>query len=209
MANRLSQLFTESHLDLRTLAAKLNDYATKVGSDATFTQGTLTNYQTGERAPDAIRLCALADYFNVSSDWILGRRDIRMYSKGLIGDKAFEEEISSLQVLVTLREMVRYGDSYTRGGIEWFCLSPVPALKIFNNIGHFANVANMPNSPERNYFRYSFFDACAKLIDEIETNVKRRAKAEARKINPNVPDKAKSKPKKPSTQKTKKKESKK
>lgn len=34
---------------------------------------TVTNYETGKRMPDVVLLCKIADYFNVSVDYLLGR----------------------------------------------------------------------------------------------------------------------------------------
>lgn len=39
--------------------------------------GTISNYETGVHLPDAYKLVALADYFGVSTDYLLGRTRIR------------------------------------------------------------------------------------------------------------------------------------
>lgn len=39
--------------------------------------GTISNYETGVHLPDAYKLIALADYFDVSTDYLLGRTRIR------------------------------------------------------------------------------------------------------------------------------------
>ncbi len=38
-------------------------------------QKTLSNYETGKTAPDMYSLIKLADFFNVSIDYLVGRRD--------------------------------------------------------------------------------------------------------------------------------------
>ena len=35
---------------------------------------TVTNYETGKRMPDVVLLCKIADYFDVSVDYLLGRK---------------------------------------------------------------------------------------------------------------------------------------
>ena len=37
------------------------------------TVGTISNYETGVHLPDIEKLTALADYFNVTADYLLGR----------------------------------------------------------------------------------------------------------------------------------------
>jgi len=47
------------------------DVAKATGID----QKTLSNYETGKTAPDMYSLIRLADFFNVSIDYLVGRRD--------------------------------------------------------------------------------------------------------------------------------------
>ena len=42
---------------------------------------TYTKYETGENKPDIQTVCKLADYFNVSTDYLLGRSHIRDTTK--------------------------------------------------------------------------------------------------------------------------------
>lgn len=39
------------------------------------TKQTVSRWEKGDRFPDIPTLCALADYFNVSTDYLLGRTD--------------------------------------------------------------------------------------------------------------------------------------
>lgn len=39
--------------------------------------GTISNYENGVHLPDALKLVSLADYFQVSTDYLLGRTRIR------------------------------------------------------------------------------------------------------------------------------------
>ena len=54
-----------------------NDLANAVGID----QRTISNYETGKTYPDSFALIKLADYFNVSIDYLVGRTDYNTYIK--------------------------------------------------------------------------------------------------------------------------------
>lgn len=43
--------------------------------------GTISNYENGVHSPDLITLCKLADYFEVTTDYLLGRTPYRYTSK--------------------------------------------------------------------------------------------------------------------------------
>lgn len=47
----------------------------KLAMDLNLNQNTISRYETGEREADYKTLCLLADYFNVSLDYLLGRSD--------------------------------------------------------------------------------------------------------------------------------------
>ena len=49
-----------------------SDLAEAVGID----QRTISNYETGKTAPDAYALIKLADFFNVTIDYLVGRANI-------------------------------------------------------------------------------------------------------------------------------------
>lgn len=68
--NRLKQLREE--LNLRQI-----DVANSTGID----QKTLSNYETGKTNPDSYSLVRLADFFNVSIDYLVGRINIRTSCK--------------------------------------------------------------------------------------------------------------------------------
>ncbi|AOY76783.1 helix-turn-helix domain-containing protein [Clostridium formicaceticum] len=48
-----------------------------LSSDLNINRATYAHYETGRRQPDTDTLQLLADYFNVSVDYLLGRSDIR------------------------------------------------------------------------------------------------------------------------------------
>lgn len=43
-------------------------------------QRTISNYETGKTVPDAYSLIVLADFFNVSIDYLVGRTDHNLFS---------------------------------------------------------------------------------------------------------------------------------
>ena len=47
----------------------------KLAMDLNTNQNTISRYETGEREPGIAELIALADYFNVSVDYLLERTD--------------------------------------------------------------------------------------------------------------------------------------
>ena len=71
MKNRIKAL--REDLDLRQ-----SDLAQAVGID----QRTISNYETGKTNPDSEALIRLADFFNVTIDYLVGRTDFTA-----VGDK--------------------------------------------------------------------------------------------------------------------------
>lgn len=59
------------------------DVATSVNID----QKTLSNYETGKTLPDSEALIKLADFFEVSIDYLVGRTDNNFYSRREIAEK--------------------------------------------------------------------------------------------------------------------------
>ncbi len=47
----------------------------KLAMDLNTNQNTISRYETGEREPGINELIKLADYFNISVDYLLGRTD--------------------------------------------------------------------------------------------------------------------------------------
>ena len=47
----------------------------KLAMDLNTTQNTISRYETGEREPGIDELIKIADYFNVSVDYLIGRTD--------------------------------------------------------------------------------------------------------------------------------------
>ena len=76
-AKTLKQLRKKRGILLKELAAVLN-----------VSVGTVSNYENGVHSPDLATLCAIADYFGVSVDYLLGRTN-HSYS-----DKLLKQHIS-------------------------------------------------------------------------------------------------------------------
>ena len=72
------------------------DLAKATGID----QRTISNYETGKSSPDAYALIKLADYFNVSIDFLVGRINYNFYGKA-DKEKTIEDIIDRLQALKT------------------------------------------------------------------------------------------------------------
>ncbi len=49
----------------------------KLAMDLNMNQNTISRYETGEREPGVTELILLADYFDVSIDYLVGRTDRR------------------------------------------------------------------------------------------------------------------------------------
>ena len=65
---RLRQLRKEAGFKQDELAAGLN-----------FSRATISYYETGTRIPDIQKISIIADFFNVSVDYILGRTNIKKF----------------------------------------------------------------------------------------------------------------------------------
>lgn len=57
--------------------------AYRVSKDTGVTQTTLSDWKTGRATPKTATLQKIADYFDVSLDWIVGNSDTRQKSNGL------------------------------------------------------------------------------------------------------------------------------
>ena len=62
---------------LKELRAKKGISQLKLALDLNTNQNTISRYETGEREADYAMLIAIANYFDVSLDYILGRTDDR------------------------------------------------------------------------------------------------------------------------------------
>jgi len=69
-----NEIFNER---LKGLRLELNLTQTQLAAPLGTTKGAIANYENGNRLPNFEMLIAIADYFNVSVDYLLGRSDVR------------------------------------------------------------------------------------------------------------------------------------
>ncbi len=81
MLSRIKELRAEQNLSLRELASRLGIAYTSLGK-----------YERGEQQPNMVTLCQIADYFQVTTDYLLGRTDDRLCS-----DSIFSEDMQNLK----------------------------------------------------------------------------------------------------------------
>ena len=68
-----------------------------------YTPGTISNYEKGRHLPDAERLIKIADYFSVTTDYLLGRSSANLpadvFSAPLLDEMTAGEMIQLVQAL--------------------------------------------------------------------------------------------------------------
>ena len=91
MQNRIRELREDR--DLRQI-----DVAEKTGID----QRTLSNYETGKTNPDSLSIIALAEFFNVTTDYLLGYAELNLKNKEDIIENLnrIESDISEIKRLL-------------------------------------------------------------------------------------------------------------
>jgi transcriptional regulator with XRE-family HTH domain len=60
---------------LKELRKKKNISQLRLATDLNTTQNTISRYETGEREPGINELIKIADYFNISVDYLIGRTE--------------------------------------------------------------------------------------------------------------------------------------
>ena len=60
---------------IRELRKKKGISQLRLATDLNTTQNTISRYETGEREPGIDELIKIADYFNVSVDYLIGRTE--------------------------------------------------------------------------------------------------------------------------------------
>lgn len=67
------------------------------------TVGTISNYENGVHYPDVEKLISLADYFNVTTDYLLGRckADVSpdVFDESIIGEKTMGQLVNDIRNL--------------------------------------------------------------------------------------------------------------
>lgn len=120
-AEILKQLRTEHKLSLRELADKLDMSFSVIGM-----------YEQGRRKPSFVALETIADYFNVDTDYLLGRSSFR--NKYIITSKT-----TSVNIPLYSSISCGYG-MFVEDNIEDYVAVPYKYLN--RNKDYFANIAN-------------------------------------------------------------------
>lgn len=60
---------------IRELRKKKSVTQLRMAMDLGLSQNSISRYETGDRQPDIAELIRIADYFNVSIDYLVGRSD--------------------------------------------------------------------------------------------------------------------------------------
>ena len=98
LAQRLSSLTKESGKPIKELAKEIE-----------ISVGALSNYQNGKAEPGLTALCAIADYFDVPVDWLVGRSQVK-------DPKATAAEVC--EYLRLSEDNVAFWREFTFGGYE-------------------------------------------------------------------------------------------
>lgn len=97
LKDRLKELRSEKQITQRELANLLQ-----------LSPSTIAMYETGQRMPDPETLQRIADFFNVSTDFLLGRTDIRA---------PYIPDEYTQKYKVTKRDLMQYEDFIKQAGI--------------------------------------------------------------------------------------------
>lgn len=68
---------------LKELREQLNISQTQLANDLNLSRSTISSYELNKRQPDFETLEKLADYFNVSIDYLLGRTKLRTFNENI------------------------------------------------------------------------------------------------------------------------------
>ena len=91
--NRIAELRKEKHLNQVGLAMKLN-----------ISQYMVSAYETGRHQPTMDMLIELADFFNVSIDYLVGKSEIRHCADIFLNNGLSKKELELLNMFRTLKE---------------------------------------------------------------------------------------------------------
>ena len=84
---------------LKTLRKSRNISATKLSEDLNIHRGSLSNWETGRRTPDSEMLLKIANYFNVSVDYLLGNDTDDTDLFNLKGDVRFLKKVKDNEMV--------------------------------------------------------------------------------------------------------------
>lgn len=97
LGNRLKKLRQERGLSQLELAKQLQ-----------ISNVTLSRYETNKRSPDYETLYALADFFDVTTDFLLGRSNIRNPEKLIVADTTDPYETLPPEIYMHLKKVMQH-----------------------------------------------------------------------------------------------------
>ena len=65
------------------LRAAKGIYQKQLADDLQVSVATISNYENGRHIPDPVTLCKIADFFGVTTDYLLGRTNLRYEAQNL------------------------------------------------------------------------------------------------------------------------------
>jgi len=103
-----SKTINEFKTVLKTLRTKRGLSQEEIGKELGISKGAVCYYETGQRAPDIVVLSAFADYFGVSTDYLLGRESLKVKGEELSELIEKTEHLNSLLCeSITLIDAIR------------------------------------------------------------------------------------------------------
>ncbi len=97
LGDRLKKLRKESGISQLELAKQLQ-----------ISNVTLSRYETNKRSPDYDTLHALADFFDVTTDYLLGRSNIRNPEKLIVADPSGSYAILPPEIYMHLKKVMEH-----------------------------------------------------------------------------------------------------
>lgn len=109
IGERIKLLRTEKGYDQQNLCAYLN-----------IEQSTLSNYENDRRIPKAELIVKLANYFNVSTDYLLGKTDLKNYDhyKPILTERDEKDILKDLEKMMDDLDSGQSGPTYYGGELE-------------------------------------------------------------------------------------------
>ena len=77
-------------MNIKNLRKQINKTQEEVAKDLNLQKQTFQNYELGKRKPDIETLIKIADYFNVSLDYVCGRQNKNLIFADSLSDKKKE-----------------------------------------------------------------------------------------------------------------------
>lgn len=94
----------------------------ELGKILSVSTGTISNYENGVHYPDLEKLVQLADYFQVSTDYLLGRREYTKVNRSVQGHHCQDETLRTIiHSLLQLPEDRRQALALIIGDMERSC----------------------------------------------------------------------------------------